>query len=403
MIAVLFAAAVAILLWGLLARSLERKRVAPALVLAASGCLVAIVVRPDLADVLYSPATERAVEMILALLLFVDATEVRGGLLGRDRVAASKLVLIALPLSLILATLAGAFMLPATSFAVLLMIACAVMPTDLSPLNALFANDRVPERIRHLLNVESGYNDAVVAPLFVFALALLEGTDTEAGVWRAIFSAGLSAVVSLTVGVGVGLIVGSAANLALSRGLTSARTLGCALIMAALLTYGIAVVSDGNGFVAAFVCGIVYRLTRTKRLHGPEMELVEDVAQLCNLLVWFAFGLVLVYIFTPGMVWSTTALFIVLAATVFRFVPVWLALTRSRYTPRERTLIAAIGPRGTASVVFGLLAWTKVAGNDVDDASLILITVVGTVAVSLLMYSAAAVHLAARPKEGTPC
>lgn len=403
MIAVLFAAAVAILLWGLLARSLERKRVAPALVLAASGCLVAIVVRPDLADVLYSPATERAVEMILALLLFVDATEVRGGLLGRDRVAASKLVLIALPLSLILATLAGAFMLPATSFAVLLMIACAVMPTDLSPLNALFANDRVPERIRHLLNVESGYNDAVVAPLFVFALALLEGTDTEAGVWRAIFSAGLSAVVSLTVGVGVGLIVGSAANLALSRGLTSARTLGCALIMAALLTYGIAVVSDGNGFVAAFVCGIVYRLTRTKRLHGPEMELVEDVAQLCNLLVWFAFGLVLVYIFTPGMVWSTTALFIVLAATVFRFVPVWLALTRSRYTPRERTLIAAIGPRGTASVVFGLLAWTKVAGNDVDDASLTLITVVGTVAVSLLMYSAAAVHLAASPKEGTPC
>lgn len=403
MTAVLFAAATTILLWALLARSLQRWRVAPALVLALSGGLVAAILRFDLAEPLYSPITERAVEMILALLLFVDATEVRGGLLGRDRAAASRLVLIALPLSLAVATSAGALLLPDTSVAVLLMIACAVMPTDLSPLRVLFANEAVPERIRHLLNVESGYNDAIVAPLFVFALALLEGSDTEAGLGRAMLSACGAAVVALVVGVGVGLVVGGAANLALKHGRTSARALGFALIMAALLAYGLAVVSDGNGFVAAFVCGIVYRLTRIDRLHGLEIELVEDVAQLCNLLVWFAFGLVFVYVFTLDLLWSTTALFAVAAVTVFRFVPVWLAMFGSSYTRRERVLIAGLGPRGTASIVFGLLAWIRVAGDDVDDASLILITVVATVAVSLFAYSVSAVLLAARSEERTRC
>lgn len=166
--------------------------------------------------------------------------------------------------------------------------------------------------------------------------------------------------------------------------------------MSALLTYGIASAADGNGFVAAFVCGIVYRLTRDERLHGAELEFVEDVALLCNLLVWFAFGLVLDYVFTAGALWSTMTLFAILAVTVLRFVPVWVSLIGSRYSRSERTLVAGLGPRGTASIVFGLLAWTKVAGDDADSASLVLITVAWTVALSLLVYSIAAVVLAAR-------
>lgn len=376
-----------------MAKRLAAWRVPPALLLACAGVVTALVFRVDLAEPLYSSITERAVEMVLALLLFIDATEVRGGLLGRDRGGALRLLFIALPISLIAATLLGAAMLPASSVAVLLMIACAVMPTDFAPLGALFANKRVPDRVRHLLNVESGYNDGVVAPLFVFALALLEGSDTESGMWRAALAAVESAGVSLVVGVLVGLGTALLANAALRQNFTSPRNLGMAVIMAALLTYGIASVAEGNGFVAAFVCGIVYRLTRDEHLHGAELEIVEDVALLCNLLVWFAFGLVLDYIFTADALWSLTALFAVAAVTVLRYLPVQVALIGSRYDRRERFLIAGLGPRGTASVVFGLLAWTKVAGDDVDDASLILIVVAWTVALSLVVYSGVAVAL----------
>ncbi|GAC58878.1 putative CPA1 family transporter [Gordonia hirsuta DSM 44140 = NBRC 16056] len=395
----LFAAGLSILAWALFARRFGEWRVAPALVLAGAGVITSVSLGMDLAEPLYSPVTERVVEMILALLLFVDATEVRGGLLGRDRGGALRLVLIALPVSLLGAMILGWLVLPTSMFAVCLMIACAVMPTDLSPHGTLFGNSLVPERVRHLLNVESGYNDGVVAPLFVFGLTLVEGHGAEDGFVHEALAAVESAGISLLVGAGAGLLVGFLANAALRTGLTSDRALGITVLMTALLTYGLATIAGGNGFVAAFICGIVYRLTRDHRIHGSELEFVQDVAIISNLLVWFAFGLVLDYVFDPGVLWSTTALVAVCAVTVLRFVPVQLSLLGSGYGRRDRNLIACLGPRGTASIVFGLLAWTKVAGDDVDDASLILVVVAWTVALSLIVYSVAAVLLAARQKE----
>lgn len=335
------------------------------------------------------------------MLLFVDATEIRGGLLGRDKGGALRLIFIALPISVVAATVVGAYLLPTASLAVLLMIACAVMPTDFSPMGALFDNNKVPSKIKHLLNVESGYNDGIVAPVFVFALAFAEGSGSETGLGSAFEAAVVSAGISLAVGVVVGLLVAGLANLTMRRGLTTGRALGIAVIMAALLSYGLGSVLDGNGFVAAFVCGIVYHLFRDTRLREAELAFVEDVALLCNLLVWFAFGLVLDYIFTSAALWSTMTLFAILAVTILRFGPVWLALLGSRYSRAERAMIAGLGPRGTASIVFGLLAWTKLAGEDVDDASLVLIVVAWTVALSIAGFSVAAVSLASRSKESS--
>ncbi|ALG84069.1 cation:proton antiporter [Gordonia phthalatica] len=399
MSSVLLAAGVVILLWSLTAERLDRWRLVPALLIAVGGVLTSVIFHVDLAAPLYSPITERAVEMVLALLLFVDATEVRGGLLGHDGPGVLRLTVIALPLSVIAATVVGAFLLPTTSLAVLLMIACAVMPTDLSPMRPLFANDRVPEKVRHLLNVESGYNDGVVAPVFVLALLMVEGQKTNDSFAETLAAAITSAAVSVAVGAAAGFVIATAAGHCLSRGLTSARALGIAVVLAALLTYGIASELEGNGFVAAFVCGIVYRLAGEGQRDPVELEFAEDVALLCNLLVWFAFGLVLDYVFTAEVMWSWMTVFAILAVTVLRFVPVWLSLVRSRYTRRERILIAGLGPRGTASIVFGLLAWTKLAGDDVDDASLVLIVVALTVTVSLIGYSVVAPALAARPRS----
>jgi hypothetical protein len=46
-----------------------------------------------------------------------------------------------------------------------------------------------------------------------------------------------------------------------------------------------------------------------------------------------------------------------LALTLFRAVPVYASMLGSPVTWRERTYIGLIGPRGTASIVFGLLAY----------------------------------------------
>ena len=170
--AILLVAAAVTAVWSLFATRLAHWRVAPALVLAIAGAATAQVSRVELSTALALPTTERIVEMVLALLLFVDATEVKGGLLGHDRRGALRLLLIGLPLSLAAATALGAFLFPGVGLAILVLLACAVMPTDLSANGSLFRNRAVPRRVGRLLNVESGYNDGIVAPIFVCALEI---------------------------------------------------------------------------------------------------------------------------------------------------------------------------------------------------------------------------------------
>ncbi|WP_269460177.1 cation:proton antiporter domain-containing protein [Streptomyces sp. 3214.6] len=83
----------------------------------------------------------------------------------------------ALPLSLITMMLLGMWLLPGLPVALLLLIACIVVPTDFAPAETLVRDRRIPARVRSVLNVEGGYNDGIVSPLFLFALILV-GTDS---------------------------------------------------------------------------------------------------------------------------------------------------------------------------------------------------------------------------------
>ncbi|WP_026341929.1 cation:proton antiporter [Actinomadura atramentaria] len=58
-----------------------------------------------------------------------------------------------------------------------LLIAAILTPTDPVFAAALVGNDRVPPRLRHLLNVESGVNDGLVLPFVVLFLAVARGSD----------------------------------------------------------------------------------------------------------------------------------------------------------------------------------------------------------------------------------
>ena len=95
----------------------------------------------------------------------------RGGVFGGEGRTIARLVLIALPLSLLAVVVSGIWILPNLNVFVLLVIACVVMPTDFAPAAALLRSPRIPPRIRQILNVESGYNDGLVSPVFAMALA----------------------------------------------------------------------------------------------------------------------------------------------------------------------------------------------------------------------------------------
>ncbi len=369
MLTVLLLAGALVAAWALFARVLGRWHVMGPLAMAIGGAAAGIFITDKVGFGLFlnSNAAERIAELVLALVLFVDATEVRLGAMKAVRGPVLRLLFIALPISMFLTWMFASVLLPDLSLAVTLAIACIIVPVDFSPVTSIVKDTSIPQRLRHILNLESGYNDGIITPLLLFALA----GDAKRGGPGAAFG---QAIPAFLIAVAVGLVVGVAyallANASGRRGWFSAQSMRIGLVAVPLLTYTLAVTLHGNGFIAAFVAGTVFRmLRRTRELH-EELSLAEDISIINNMVLWFVLGTTVIFI---GQVLETIWPILLLAAlalTVIRMGPVLLSLLGTALPGRERLLIATLCPRGTASVVFGLLAFNAI--DDIDSAALVL-------------------------------
>ncbi|MEH3142293.1 MAG: cation:proton antiporter [Mycobacterium kyogaense] len=379
--------------WALGAGRLERARVTAPVVLILAGVAAGFTTSDALAVALNADVAQHGAEIILAVLLFVDATDVRGGLFGREPRAALRVLFLAMPLSLGLSVLLGAWMLPELSFAVLLVIACTVVPTDFAPAATILRDARVPERVRNVLNVEAGYNDGIVAPVFIFALALSGGDLHTETPLRALGSAVPQALTAIVVGGAVGALLAVAINGATRRGWMTGQSVRMILVTAPMLAYGLSLAFDGNGFVSAFVCGITFHYLRRSSSWHEELEFVDDIGFLLSAIMWFVVGAVAVLAVERGVSWQTVV-FCLLALTVVRVLPVALAMLRSRFSWRERMMLAWLGPRGTSTIVFGLLAYNVLDGAEEHDALAVMVVVVlGSVVIHGLIAPSAAARL----------
>lgn len=385
MVLLLVCSMVSMLLWSLFSERLQRWRISGPMAMVLSGLVIGFILRDDVAEHLNTDLAERTVELVLALLLFVDATEVRGGFLGGERKIVGRLLGLALPLSIVLTVLVGVPLLGVSSIAVVLAIACIVLPIDFAPAAELLRDQRLPRRIRHGLAVESGYNDGIFSPLFAFALLLLGLPGETKSPLEALEDAIPALGFAILVGVGIGGLAGLLARVASRREWVTSHGLRIAMVLIPLVTYACATAIGGNGFVAAFLAGIAYKLTRLGRAGShddvphSELSLVDELGQMSALVMWSVFGVVTAFVFLTPFEW-TWILFALLALTVFRAIPVYLAFLGSGLGFREQTALGLLGPRGTSSAVFGLLAFNAMRDDDAYAAMYIMVvTVLGSV------------------------
>lgn len=372
--------------WAVMARRLGNWRITAPMVLVLAGVVIGLATSDRIADSLNTEVAESIAEVILAILLFVDATDVRGGLFGEEPKAAMRVLFVVQPLSILAAMALGLWLLPGSSWAVLLVIACIVVPIDFAPVSSILRDRRVPERVRDLLNVEAGYNDGIVSPLFIFALVLAD-QDTRADTpLQAIEAAVPQAAKAILVGLLVGTLLALAANAAQQRGWTTHQSNRLVLVAAPLLAFGLSLAIDGNGFVSAFVCGIAFKYLRHSDDLHSDLELVDDVGFLLTVGMWFAFGVAAVAIFEAGVTLGAVV-FSLLALTFVRIVPVLIGMLGTRFEPPERLLVGGLGPRGTTTIVFGLLAFNVLDGSDEHTVGLV---VVLCVLGSVILHGAAA-------------
>jgi sodium/hydrogen antiporter len=376
------AAAVVLAGWSLTARRLERWRITAPMVLVLAGVAVGLGTHDALAETLNTDTVQRGAEIILAVLLFIDATDVRGGLFGRDPRSAVRVLFIALPLGLALSVALGLWLLPGLSWAVLLIIACVVVPIDFAPATSILRDDTIPDRVRNALNVEAGYNDGIVSPVFIFALVLAGDHSHAETPIEAIGAALPQAVKAILVGLTVGAAVAVLSNVAERRDLMTEQSKRVILVATPLMAYTLSIAVHGNGFVSAFVCGIAFTGLRRSQNIRRELDLLDDVGFLLTVVMWFVFGATTVIALSEG-VSIGLVVFCLLALTVVRMLPMLLALLGSRFSWPERLLLGWLGPRGTTSIVFGLLAF-NVLTDQAEAAALL--TMVVTVLGSVLLH-----------------
>ncbi len=382
-------AAVCIVAWSVCSGRLERIYISAPIAFVVMGL---VVTHGPLALIHFSPHSETIrslAEVTLALVLFTDASRVNIHELRRDVGLPVRLLAIGLPLTIGFGTAAAFGIIPGISLWVAATIGAIVAPTDAALGAAIMGDTRIPNRIRRLLNVESGLNDGIATP-FV-NLFLTGALATEVAHSTSALGAAGDLLIGAGVGVGVGLIGGWVLAQANARGWSALGFRTLAALGLAIFAYCAAIEAHGNGFVAAFIAGLAFGSVVRRNLE-PMVEFAEETGGLLSLVVWLIFGAAMV---VPGFEHATWSdyLFAVLALTAVRMVPVVLALVGSGLGRFTVGFIGWFGPRGLASVVFGLIAYDSL---DPTDAGRVLSVVTVTIALSVLAHGLSASPLAAR-------
>ena len=111
---------------------------------------------------------------------------------------------------------------------------------------------RVPALVRHTLNLESGLNDGLALPLVLFFLVLaVPGGDAAQSAFELLGEVAWGAFLGFVLAYSAGVALRRLPGAGLARNYEGVYALGLAL-----LAYGLADATFGNGLIAAFVAGL---------------------------------------------------------------------------------------------------------------------------------------------------
>ena len=379
-------AGVTLVFWSLFAARFEKWNLTGPICFVAVGMLLA---NGPLAIIdlgISSEGLRQLAEFALAVVLFGDAATVKWQELRSDAGLPTRLLGLGLPLTMALGTLTAHWLLPGASWWVSAVVGAAVAPTDAALGAAIINDERVPERVRLLLNVESGLNDGIATPFVTFFLvaAVAGSAAGKMSPAHALAELGIGVIAGGALGWTAGWAMNESHRSALST--SGVRSVGTAAL--AVVAYAGVVELGGNGFVAAFIAGLAYGAVIKEE--ARTLRFTREAGEVLSLTVWFVFGALVVPVLSHAG-WREVA-FGLAALTVVRMAPVALSLSGTRLDLATVGIIGWFGPRGLASVVFGLLAAQGLGVEGQPALTAIAVTVMA----SVILHGASAGPLAER-------
>jgi sodium/hydrogen antiporter len=325
-------------------------------------------------------------ELILALVLFADASRIDIRRLRQGYSWPLRMLVVGMPLAIVFGAAFADWLLP-TPVGVALLIGVILAPTDAALAAPVLESDSVPARIRQTLNVESGLNDGLAVPALLIAIGLIESEEGRS----VISSVGLVAT-QLGIGIAGGLVIGwlgaKVIGRATAAGWMTSKHQSIAAVALALSGFALVQLLGGSGFVATFIAGgLMSSLMRPRSEYLYEFAEAEGHSLV--LLAFFIFGVgPAADLFTRGV--PVEAVVIALGSLlIVRPLAIALSLLGQRLNVRTVVFLGWFGPRGVATIVFALVAWEELGIAD----PLVTDIVNFTVMISVILHGLTAVPM----------
>ncbi len=337
------------------------------------GVLKIVSIRAD------DPVVSRLAELALFSVLFTEGMRVS----SRELRAAWRLPGRALVLGMPLTCGMGALLahwLIGLDWARAFLVAAVLSPTDPVFAAAIVGREEIPARLRHLLNVESGLNDGLALPLVLGLLAVVGRGEIR-----------MSALIGeLALGVVVGVVLPIVILFIEKQRFFSITRHYRALFVFAigLLVLSVCWLIQANEFLAAFAAGATMASVRPERVEQFE-RFGAQIAELLKLSAVLVFACLISREFLAEIPWTGYA-FALLALILIRPAAIGLSLFGSDLPLPEKAAAAWFGPKGFASVVYGLMVLEADMAMGHQLFHLIALVVVG----SILSHSSTDVMIA---------
>ena len=374
------AIAVVLLAYSLVERRLQHTPVSGAMVFTAAGLLASQQVTGLVTSAHEGHGATAFLELTLVIVLFTDAMAVNGARWTTEAPLPGRLLGLGLPLTMLAGWLLAWALLPGVGLWAAALLAAVLAPTDSALGLPVINNPRVPQLIRHALNVEGGLNDGLALPFVTIFLALAAEQEGAVGAGHVTEVLLRALIASAAIGAAIGGAGALALRWSMSNGWSGRHWRSVALLAVAALAFALADIIEGSGFIAAWVAGLVAGLSSRGRLADAQ----RTPEELGNLAVSISFMLFGALFLAPALEHATwqAVVYALLSLTVIRMLPVTVSLLKAKLAPQTMVYIGWYGPRGLASIVFADLVTT----SGLPEQHLIVPVVMLTVGMSVVLH-----------------
>jgi sodium/hydrogen antiporter len=311
-------------------------------------------------------------EVTLFAVLFSDGMRTSGvrGLTRQWRTT-GRVLFVGMALVIVIVATCGHYLLR-MDWVHALLVGAVLAPTDPVFVSGIFSVDEVSDEAKSVLNLESGFNDGLALPAVLLLMSAVQGNEEPGRI-----------AVELVTGIALGVAIPFVAVK-----LEQSRLFGAAGVFERLHAFAIGLMIfaaaralSANEFLAAFSGGITV-VSLNKKVHEAFEGFGEVVTELLKLAALLIFGVRVSAIVLRHHAWSEY-LFIVIAVFLARPVAVFVATIGAHVPTLDRWILGWFGPKGFASVVYGLMILRL--GTDAARFSARIVAL--AVVVSILVFS----------------